>query len=175
MAPRSGSARTRPRDPGTRPGRARGRRVIGHEYAGHGVTANAVAPGYMDTELTRHYLADDPDKRQALIELITAGQFGQLAEVVDPELFLCSPRGAERTAQRGREAGAEALLVQGDITSWADTPANGGLGFRRRRRRRCPDQQRRRHGIGSGHVDRGDRGRSTTCPRLTSTGHADGA
>ena len=27
-------------------------RVIAHEYAAHGVTANAVAPGYMDTELT---------------------------------------------------------------------------------------------------------------------------
>ena len=26
-------------------------RVIAHEYAEHGVTANAVAPGYMDTDV----------------------------------------------------------------------------------------------------------------------------
>jgi NAD(P)-dependent dehydrogenase (short-subunit alcohol dehydrogenase family) len=67
-------------------------RVIAHEYAADGVTANAVAPGYMDTELTRRYLTDNPDKRQALIELIPAGRFGTLQEVVDPVLFLCSPR-----------------------------------------------------------------------------------
>jgi len=74
-------------------------RVIAHEYASHGVTANAVAPGYMDTELTRRYLSDNPDKRQALIELIPAGRFGSLQEVVDPVLFLCSPRASFITGQ----------------------------------------------------------------------------
>jgi NAD(P)-dependent dehydrogenase (short-subunit alcohol dehydrogenase family) len=74
-------------------------RVIAHEYAVHGVTANAVAPGYMDTELTRRYLSENPDKRQALIELIPAGRFGTLQEVVDPVLFLCSPRAGFITGQ----------------------------------------------------------------------------
>ncbi len=35
-------------------------RVMAHEAAADGVTVNAVAPGYMDTELTRQYLADHP-------------------------------------------------------------------------------------------------------------------
>ena len=74
-------------------------RVIAHEYAMHGVTANAVAPGYMDTELTRRYLTDNPDKREALIELIPARRFGTLQEVVDPVLFLCSPRASFITGQ----------------------------------------------------------------------------
>jgi NAD(P)-dependent dehydrogenase (short-subunit alcohol dehydrogenase family) len=74
-------------------------RVIAHEYAPHGVTANAVAPGYMDTELTRRYLTDNPDKRQALIELIPAGRFGTLPEVVDPVLFLCSSHASFITGQ----------------------------------------------------------------------------
>ncbi|HJS94800.1 MAG TPA: SDR family NAD(P)-dependent oxidoreductase [Solirubrobacteraceae bacterium] len=74
-------------------------RVIAHEYAAHGVTANAVAPGYMDTALTRRYLADNPGKREALIELIPAGRFGSLKEVVDPVLFLCSPRASFITGQ----------------------------------------------------------------------------
>jgi 3-oxoacyl-[acyl-carrier protein] reductase len=34
--------------------------------------------------------------------------------------YRSSSAGAERTAERVREAGAEALVVQGDITSWAD-------------------------------------------------------
>ncbi|MBV9194283.1 MAG: SDR family oxidoreductase [Solirubrobacterales bacterium] len=74
-------------------------RVIAHEYAEFGVTANAVAPGYMDTELTRQYLAENPDKRQALIELIPAGRFGALEEVVAPVLFLCSPHASFITGQ----------------------------------------------------------------------------
>ena len=74
-------------------------RVLAHEYAEHGVTANAVAPGYMDTELTRRYLAENPDKREALVGLIPAGRFGTLAEVVDPVLFLCSPHASFITGQ----------------------------------------------------------------------------
>ena len=74
-------------------------RVIANEYAAHGVTANAVAPGYMDTSLTRSYLAANPDKRAALVELIPAGRFGTLPEVVDPVLFLCSPHASFITGQ----------------------------------------------------------------------------
>jgi gluconate 5-dehydrogenase len=74
-------------------------RVIAHENAEHGVTANAVAPGYMDTTLTRQYLTDHPEKREALVGLIPAGRFGQLQEVVDPVLFLSSPRASFITGQ----------------------------------------------------------------------------
>lgn len=74
-------------------------RVIAHEYAEHGVTSNAVAPGYMDTTLTRAYLAANPDKRAALVDLIPAGRFGTLPEVVDPVLFLCSPHASFITGQ----------------------------------------------------------------------------
>jgi NAD(P)-dependent dehydrogenase (short-subunit alcohol dehydrogenase family) len=73
-------------------------RVIAHEYAEHGVTANAVAPGYMDTALTESYLAS-ADRRAELVKLIPAGRFGTLQEVVDPVLFLCSPRASFITGQ----------------------------------------------------------------------------
>lgn len=74
-------------------------RVIAHEYAADGVTANAVAPGYMDTALTRDYLQANPDKREGLVSLIPAGRFGRLEEVVGPVLFLCSPHAGFITGQ----------------------------------------------------------------------------
>ena len=74
-------------------------RVIAHEYAADGVTANAIAPGYMDTALTRDYLAANPDRRQALVELIPAARFGRLEEVVGPVLFLCSQHASFITGQ----------------------------------------------------------------------------
>jgi gluconate 5-dehydrogenase len=74
-------------------------RVLAHEYAEHGVTANAVAPGYMDTALTRRYLEQNPDKHKALIGLIPVGRFGTLDEVVGPVLFLCSRQASFITGQ----------------------------------------------------------------------------
>lgn len=74
-------------------------RVIAHEYAAHGVTANAVAPGYMDTALTRDYLAANPDTRDGLLSLIPAGRFGRLDEVVGPVLFLASAHAGFITGQ----------------------------------------------------------------------------
>jgi gluconate 5-dehydrogenase len=67
-------------------------KVMAHEYAADGVTVNAVAPGYMDTELTRAYLEADPAARETLTALIPARRFGRLDEVADPVLFLASDR-----------------------------------------------------------------------------------
>jgi gluconate 5-dehydrogenase len=74
-------------------------RVLAHEYAAYGVTANAVAPGYMDTALTRSYLEEHPDQRRALVGLIPAGRFGTLDELVGPVLFLCSRHASFITGQ----------------------------------------------------------------------------
>lgn len=85
-------------------------RVIAHEYAQDGVTANAIAPGYMDTALTREYLTGHPQRRQALVELIPAGRFGMLEEVVGPVLFLCSARASFITGQVLYVDGGRTLL-----------------------------------------------------------------
>ena len=65
-------------------------KVMAHEYAADGVTVNAVAPGYMETNLTTAYLDAHPEERARLLTLIPAGRFGQLYEVVGPVLFLAS-------------------------------------------------------------------------------------
>jgi gluconate 5-dehydrogenase len=74
-------------------------RVMANEYAEHGVTVNAIAPGYMETALTEAYLSEHPDQREALIRLIPARRFGALAEVVGPVLFLASPHASFITGQ----------------------------------------------------------------------------
>ena len=68
--------------------------VMAHEYAADGVTVNAVAPGYMETNLTTAYLDEHPAERERLISLIPAGRFGRLEEVVGPVLFLARGRRA---------------------------------------------------------------------------------
>lgn len=74
-------------------------KVMANEYAPHGVTVNAMAPGYMDTALTHAYLEDHPAAHDDLIKLIPAGRFGTLDEVVEPVLFLASDRASFITGQ----------------------------------------------------------------------------
>lgn len=65
-------------------------RVMAAEWASSGVTVNAVAPGYVETPLTRDYLSRDGN-RARLESLVPAGRLGTAAEVSGPVLFLASP------------------------------------------------------------------------------------
>jgi gluconate 5-dehydrogenase len=71
-------------------------RVMAAEWASHGITVNAVAPGYVETPLTAEYLAR-PGVREELVRLVPAGRLGGAPEVVGPVLFLSSPRAAFMT------------------------------------------------------------------------------
>jgi len=68
-------------------------RVMAREWAAHGVTVNAIAPGYIETDLTRDYIAQ-PGVRSELVSFIPAGRFGTAAEVADAVAFLASDRAA---------------------------------------------------------------------------------
>ena len=68
-------------------------RVMAREWAARGVTVNAVAPGYTETEQTRAYL-DRPDVRAGMAGLVPAGRLGTTGDLVGPVLFLCSAQSA---------------------------------------------------------------------------------
>ena len=64
-------------------------KVMAHEWAPYGIRVNAIGPGYVMTNQTRHYL-DDPVKYSELVSKIPMGRFGTVEEMVGPALFLCS-------------------------------------------------------------------------------------
>lgn len=64
-------------------------RVMAREWATTGVTVNAIAPGYVETELTKDYL-DRDGHREQLSALVPAGRLGTPSELSGPVLFLAS-------------------------------------------------------------------------------------
>ena len=73
-------------------------RVMAREWAADGVTVNAVAPGYTETDLTREYLAR-PGVRASLESLVPAGRLGRPEDLTGPTLFLASAESAFVTGQ----------------------------------------------------------------------------
>lgn len=65
-------------------------KALCNEWAGRGVNVNAVAPGYMDTELNTALLAD-PDRSAAISARIPAGRWGAAADVAGAVVYLSSP------------------------------------------------------------------------------------
>lgn len=66
-------------------------KALAREFASREVTVNAVAPGFIETDMTRKLSDDIRNQWQAQIPLKRFGQDTEVAEVV---AFLASPRGA---------------------------------------------------------------------------------
>jgi len=81
-------------------------RSITRELGGRGITANVVAPGFVDTEMTA-VLPDD--RKAAYLAAIPAGRFAEPEEVAAVVRFLASP---------------EAGYISGAVV-----PVDGGLGM----------------------------------------------
>jgi NAD(P)-dependent dehydrogenase (short-subunit alcohol dehydrogenase family) len=59
------------------------------EYAGQGIRINAIAPGLVQTPMTRHWY-DDSETRNFFIANTPIGRFAQPEEIANMVLFLCS-------------------------------------------------------------------------------------
>jgi 2-deoxy-D-gluconate 3-dehydrogenase len=64
-------------------------RSLCNEWASHGVTVNAIAPGYTATDNTQA-LRDDPARSRALLDRIPAGRFADPSEMAGAAVFLAS-------------------------------------------------------------------------------------
>ncbi len=64
-------------------------RALANEWASKGVNVNAVAPGYVHTDLTAP-LAEDPDRHRSILERIPAGRWGQPEDISGAVVFLAS-------------------------------------------------------------------------------------
>jgi NAD(P)-dependent dehydrogenase (short-subunit alcohol dehydrogenase family) len=73
-------------------------RVMAREWAPYGVAVNAVAPGYIETDLTKAYL-DQDRHREDLESLVPAERLGHPDEVADAVTFLASDRARFITGQ----------------------------------------------------------------------------
>jgi 3-oxoacyl-[acyl-carrier protein] reductase len=69
---------------------------LAKEVGSRGITANAVAPGFIDTDMTREL----PDSlKESLLANIPLGRLGHSAEIAAAVSFLCSPEASYITGE----------------------------------------------------------------------------
>ena len=79
-------------------------RLLANEWAQYGITVNAIAPGYMDTDNTTALRADAARSGE-ILSRIPMGRWGQPADLAGPVVFLASDAAAYVTGH--------ALVVDG--------------------------------------------------------------
>jgi len=73
-------------------------KVMAREWAAKGVTVNTIAPGYLETDLTRDYLKK-PGILEGMVQLVPAGRLGTVDDLTGPALFLASQHSGFVTGQ----------------------------------------------------------------------------
>jgi 2-deoxy-D-gluconate 3-dehydrogenase len=64
-------------------------RALANEWAAQGINVNAIAPGYMITDVTAQ-LRNDPDRSGAILNRIPAGRWGEPDDLKGAVVFLAS-------------------------------------------------------------------------------------
>ncbi|MGA0210193.1 MAG: SDR family oxidoreductase, partial [Candidatus Nanopelagicales bacterium] len=64
-------------------------RALSNEWAPRGIQVNGIAPGYVDTDLTRPVI-EDPERAPRYLSRIPTGRWGQPTDIVGAALFLAS-------------------------------------------------------------------------------------
>lgn len=67
-------------------------RTVALEWAAHGVRVNAVAPGWIETDLNEKARQNLPGFSEGVLASIPMGRWGTPEEVATAALFLCSPQ-----------------------------------------------------------------------------------
>jgi NAD(P)-dependent dehydrogenase (short-subunit alcohol dehydrogenase family) len=66
-------------------------KTVSREWAAHGVRVNALAPGWVKTDLNEGARRSNPDFNRSVVASIPLGRWGTPEEVAAAALFLCSP------------------------------------------------------------------------------------
>lgn len=66
-------------------------RTLAAEVSGDGVRVNAIAPGWVDTAITRKALAGDKARTDKILGRTPMGRFGDPEDIGNAAVFLCSP------------------------------------------------------------------------------------
>jgi 3-oxoacyl-[acyl-carrier protein] reductase len=69
---------------------------LAREVGSRGITVNCVAPGFIDTDMTR---ALTEDQRNGLLQHIPLGRLGQAEDIAATVAFLASPRASYITGE----------------------------------------------------------------------------
>ena len=64
-------------------------KALANEWAGRGVQVNAIAPGYVRTDVTEA-LQNDPERFRSILDRIPAGRWGEIDDFKGPAVFLAS-------------------------------------------------------------------------------------
>lgn len=83
-------------------------RAMAEAWSPHGITANAIGPGFFPTELTQAVF-DDPDRTARNAAQTCIGRNGVLEDIDGPLLFLCS--------EASRYVTGQVLMVDGGFTA----------------------------------------------------------
>jgi 2-deoxy-D-gluconate 3-dehydrogenase len=65
-------------------------KALANEWASQGVTVNAIAPGYIETDNTEA-LRNDPDRNASILARIPTGRWGSTDDIASVAVFLASP------------------------------------------------------------------------------------
>lgn len=65
-------------------------KVLASEFSAQGVRVNAIAPGFIETEMSRTAMNSDPDRRDRAMRRTPMGKFGQPADIGHAAVFLAS-------------------------------------------------------------------------------------
>jgi gluconate 5-dehydrogenase len=69
-------------------------RALATEWSSHGVRVNAVAPGWVETDINRGVFAADPERKQKIISRTPMQKFGSVEDIGWAAVYLSSPAAA---------------------------------------------------------------------------------
>ena len=68
-------------------------RTLTTELSPHGIRVNAIAPGWIETEMSRHALEGDPARMNKVIGRTPMAKLGEPADIGWAAVYLASPAG----------------------------------------------------------------------------------